>query len=304
MSLFEKATKTPRRLKMYIYGAVGSGKSFTSLHFPSPAVVDTEQGTNHYGKLFDFDVKYSSKLSDLNEIVDGLLLDSQGYKTLVIDPFTNIWDRMINDLQTYLRKKKDDAAYMIQGLDYRMLKSQLKNLVSKFNDLDMNIVVTARSKALYSQDEGDFMKQVGTIADGPKDLPGMFDVVLEIVVDPKTGERTAHVDKDRTNTLPRVFDFSYEKLSGFFGMEDLEREPVLIDRDKKNLSGRSVEITHKTKKMYTAGVTSKQLDMIEKGVKGKNTDSMMETLSNDFGVASFLDLREDEAALFITEITK
>jgi hypothetical protein len=304
MSLFEKATKNPRRLKMYIYGETGTGKTVTALHFPQPAVIDTEHGTFHYGKFFDFDVIYTTNFREVDKIVDSLLEDTQGYKTLVIDPFSNIWDRMVDDHQTFLRKKKGIPSYEITGLDYRPLKNQIKRFVGKLNDLDMNIVMTARSKDIYSNEPGEFMKKIGTAPDGPKDLPTMFDVVMEITVDRDTGARTAHVFKDRTNSLPISFEFSYAKLTELFGIEDLEREPIIFDRKLKNLSGRNTTIKHKGKEIQTAGIISEQLKRLEALMKKMDQTTVMEKLQGDFGVASFLDLRKDEAELFISDISK
>ena len=266
-------------------------------------MIDTERGTNHYGKIFDFDVSYTANFGDVDKAVDALLQDSMGYKTLVIDPFSNIWDRMIEAHQTFLRKKKGNPTYEITGLDYRPLKSALKKFVGKLNDLDMNVVMTAKSKTLYSNEAGDFMKAIGTVPDGHKDLPGMFDVVLEIIVDQATGKRTARVYKDRTNTLPREFDFSYEKMAEHFGIEDLEREPVSFDPAYKNLSGRNTLVSHNKEEIQTAGVDSDQLAKLEIIMSKEDQVSVMEKLQGDFGVASFLDLRNDEAALFIAEIT-
>jgi hypothetical protein len=303
-SLFEKATKNPRRLKMYIFGETGTGKTITALQFPKPAVIDTERGTIHYGKDIDFDVKYTSKFSEVDQIVDSLLENPQKYKTLVIDPFSNIYDKMIDDLQTYLRKKKGNPTYEITGLDYRPIKSQIRKFVSKLNDLDMNIVMTARSKDIYSNDSGEFMKKIGTAPDGHKDLPNMFDVVIEITINRDTDVRTAHVYKDRTNCLPPTFEFSYAKLVEYFGIEDLERDPIKFDTKYKNLSGRNVTINHEGKEIKTAGITSKQLTELAKIMKNANQEELMEKLQGDFGVASFLDLREDEAKLFIEELNQ
>ena len=47
--------------------------------------------------------------------------------------------------------------------------------------LDMNIIVTSQSKVLYSSEE--FMKVLGTTADGPKNFAHMFDVVIELKKD-------------------------------------------------------------------------------------------------------------------------
>jgi len=264
MSKFEKATKSPRRLKMYVYGETGTGKTVTALQFPNPAVIDTERGTLHYGKVFDFDTLYTSSFKEINEAVNELLEDSGKYKTLVIDPFSNVWDRMIEDLQTYLRKKKGNPKYEITGLDYRPLKSQVKSFINKLNSLDLNIVLTARSKDVYTNDSSEFMKKIGTEPEGPKYLPNMFDVVMEITKDKDSDIRTAHVDKDRTNTLPRTFEFTYEKLTKYFGIEDLERDSVSFSSEFHNLSGRHTKIMHKGSEKMSAGVQAKQLEIIEK----------------------------------------
>jgi RecA-family ATPase len=44
MSLFKKPTKEDKRLKMLLFGDSGTGKTVTSLYFPSPAVADMEHG--------------------------------------------------------------------------------------------------------------------------------------------------------------------------------------------------------------------------------------------------------------------
>jgi len=304
MSLFEKATKNARRLKMLIYGDTGTGKTVTALHFPNPAVVDTEGGTEHYGKIFDFDVNYSADMGKIENLVDELLKDSRGYKSLVIDPWSNIYDRMISDRQLYLRKKKGIATYEITGLDYAPLKGTLKRFLGKLKDLDMNIIMTTGVKPIYA--EGEFMKQIGTQADAHKEIPKMFDVVIELTLDRETGIRTAHVDKDRTNTLEAEFEFSYEALTKAFGIEDLERDAVTFNTESKlkNRSGRNTTIMHGKTEMMTAGITTKQLTALEKIMKNNDQEQIMQKLQGDCGVASFLDLREDEAELFINEINQ
>jgi hypothetical protein len=269
---------------------------------PNPAVIDTETGTTFYGKLFDFDVSHKQTYREVSEIVDALLEDPMGYKTLVIDPFSNVYDSMQEDLLRYLRKKKGDSAYQLSGLDYRPLKGQMKSLISRLNDIDMNVVITARSKGVFSNEPGDFMKLIGTAPEGPPILEHMMDVVIELTTIIDTDKRVAHVVKDRTNTLPKTFDFSYEALTGYFGIKDLEREPVKFDAALKNRSGRNLAIELKGKEIYTAGATAEQLLTIESIVKAGDQDAILSKLENDYGVASFLDLRSDEAAMLIADL--
>ena len=166
-SFFEKATNVPGRLKMYIYGETGTGKTITALQFPKPAVIDTEKGTVHYAdKIGAFDVTYTNSFMKVAEIVDSLLQDPQGYKTLVIDPFSNVYDDLINQVESHQRKKRGKPDYELKGLDYRPIKNQTKILALNMVDLDMNIVMTARSKALYDNTPGEFMKMIGTGPEG------------------------------------------------------------------------------------------------------------------------------------------
>ena len=149
MSLFKKAQPSAQRLKMLIYGEAGTGKTVTSLHFPNPAVVDTEKGTEYYGAMFDFHKIESFNPDKVSEALDELLEDPQGFKTLVIDPFTVLYDGIIDKHVSRMRKKTGNPDYTLQPLDYKHIKSDVKMLVSKLLALDLNIIVTARSK-LYT----------------------------------------------------------------------------------------------------------------------------------------------------------
>lgn len=304
--LFKKATANPRRLKMYIYGETGTGKTITSLHFPNPAVIDTEGGTEHYGKFFDFDRKKTSDFYEIFDLASNLLEDPREYKTLVIDPFSNVWDKLVNDYEKYLRKKKGDPHYLITGLDYRPLKSNIKRLVHALNDLDMNVVLTARSKAEYSNTGDDFMKQVGTKPDGPNGMEYMFDVVIELYIENEGEEnerRMAVVHKDRTNTLRKRFEFDYKTLSEQFGIEDLEREAVSFDQEKKNRSGRNHTIELDGKEIQTAGITADQLTELKILIRNMPQEQIKQKLHIEWGVESLFDLRPDEAEMLISDLT-
>ncbi|MBT7929339.1 AAA family ATPase, partial [Candidatus Peregrinibacteria bacterium] len=210
MSLFKKASKKARRLKMYIYGESGSGKTVTSLHFPSPAMIDAEKGTDFYGELFDFERIQTNDPDEINAALDELLKDPGDVKTLILDPFTAVYEAMQDAQLRRMRVKNNNKNYTLQPVDFKLLKSNVKGLIQKLLALDLNIICTARARVEYSQEPGEFMKPVGLKPDGPKDLPYMFDVVLELKETPD-GKRLASTIKDRTNTLPNSFEFSYEQ---------------------------------------------------------------------------------------------
>lgn len=306
MGLFTPATPDARRLKMLIYGASGSGKTVTSLHMPGVVIIDMDGGSDWYMNHFKFDRLRTNDVDKVFAAVDELIKEPGNYKTLVIDSITKFWELLQEKHLKKLRVKKGKADYTFQPLDYKAIKSDLKSFINKLLALDMNIVVTAQSKTLYSQDPGEFMKVIGTEADGPKEAPYLFDVVLELTA---TGEdtRSARVIKDRTNTLPKTpFDFTYQKLTECFGIKELEREPVKLRAEQalNQLTNRNTKIKIGGKDIFTAGVTAETLQKLVVAVKKLSESELRDKLNEDYSVQNILDLREDEARLLYDDLTK
>ena len=302
MSLFEKAPTKGRRLKMYIYGDTGTGKTITSLHFPNPAIIDTEKGSEHYGEHFKFFRLETSNPAKIHTALDELLKNPGKFKTLIIDSFSNVWDT-VQDLQlSRMKVKSGNPSYTIQPLDYRSMNAEIKSIVSKLLALDLNIIVTARSKVLYSTDKSEFMQVIGTQPDGPKNLPYMFDTVLELTKDEDKFIAITH--KDRTNSLPHEFEFSYKSFTDALGIEGLEREPVVFKQQEEfdQLAHRNTEVTYNGSVVKTAGITANTLDQLSKAVEILGQDEVMSTLKSDYLVGSFLDLKDDEALLLVKDL--
>ena len=299
---FKKAEKTASRLKLYVYGESGTGKTVTALSFPSPAVIDAERGTIFYGDKFDFDVKYTSNPTEVMTLIRELIIDPSGYKSLVIDPFTTIYEAILDQQTMFMRKKTGNKTYELKPLDYKAIKSQVRTIVQMLLALDMNIIVTARSKTLYESSDGNFMKVVGTQPDGPKNLPYLFDTVIELEKTAE-GKRLAHVEKDRSNKLPEVFEFSYEALVEYWGLEGFEREPVQFVAQKKldEMTGRHVEISLDGKPLMTAGITAPQIKTLQKLAKELGEEVFSGMLQTDYMISSVLDLKEDEADTLIKD---
>lgn len=302
MSLFKKAKVNSDRLKMYIYGQTGTGKTRTGLHFPSPAVVDPEKGTSLYGKDFDFYVLETSDPKKIMSAMDELLADPGDFKTFMIDPITLIYDQIQRNREEYLKAKTGNAMYELQPLDYKGVKTDLKIFTNKLLSLDMNIIVTARSKSLYAP--GKFMQEIGQQPDGPKDLPYLFDVVLQLYVDPATGTRMAKVDKDRTNKLPPVFPFTYDAFVEYIGIEALTRNAD-VSAQKANLdqrNERTTKITLDGETIFTAGVTADTLKELMTATDGADPDQLVEHLRDSFEVESLLDLTERSAKTLLASL--
>jgi hypothetical protein len=193
--------------------------------------------------------------------------------------------------------------YEIQPKDYKHFKSETQMLVRKLLALDMNIIVTEGLKVEY--DQAEFMKPIGTKPDGPKKLPHMFDIVLELYVT-KEGNRMARIKKDRTNRLPKDkdFPFTYKILTNAIGIEGLERAPVVItQREALNeMRERTVKAVLNDNELVTAGITSEQLSELSELAAQCDSQILSVKLVEDYSIESMLDLRKDEADLFIKDL--
>jgi DNA-binding ferritin-like protein (Dps family) len=309
MSLLSNAEPISTRLKMYVYGPTGVGKTVTALHFPSPAVIDAERGTEHYGKFFKFKRIFTANPDTIIAVIDELLqnpvVDGETIKTLVVDPISVVYDTLVSNYESKMKVKTGNASYQLKPLDYKYIKSEVRRLGLKLLSLDMNVIVTAKEKIQYSSDPSEFMKVEGTSPEGPKDFPYLFDVVLRLS---KTtdGKFWANVEKDRTNNLPPEFEYSYETFTKYLGIEGLEREPVVFNQQRNLIqrNNRTVKTIFNGKEIMTAGITGDNLEKIQNLVKDYGADKLTAKLKEDYLVDSALDLKNDEAELFISDINQ
>lgn len=117
-NLFTLATSDERRLKMYIFGPQGTGKTVTSLHFPTPAVIDFDGGTDWYANDFKFFKLRTTDVDKAFAAVDGLIQDPGEFRTLVIDSFTKFWQLLQEKHLKRLRVKKGNPQYVFQPLTH------------------------------------------------------------------------------------------------------------------------------------------------------------------------------------------
>jgi hypothetical protein len=227
-SPFQKARSLEKRLKLFLWGDSGVGKTTLSLQFPKPVVIDLEGGADLYGETFDFDVLRASTADEVMEAVEWLLTRPHAYRTLVIDPITVYWDALQKKWSdVFLRRNKGSKGYKfefydLQPRDWMTVKAEFKDLIRKLIALDMNVIVTARQKVQYA--DGAFMKAIGETFDGEKSLPYLFDTIVRLYRDEK-GRFLGECLKDRSNKLPAgAFEVSYARFEELFGKKALARK--------------------------------------------------------------------------------
>jgi len=260
-------------------------------------------GTDWYTDKFKFERLKTMDIDQVHQAVEDLIKDPNGYKTLVIDSMTKYWELLQEKHLKRLRVKRGSPSYVLQPTDYKTIKNDLKSFINKLLALDLNIVATAQSKKIYANDASEFMKVVGTEPDSSKDAPYLFDVLLELNFGPND-TRIAKVLKDRTNTLPKEFEYSYQELVKYFGLKELEREPVKLRAEQvlTQLSGRRSKIRFNNKEIMTAGVTADTLKDLIEATKSIKENELRDKLNEEYSVQSLLDLREDEAKMLLVDL--
>jgi len=238
-SPFQKARSLDKRLKLFLWGDSGVGKTTLALKFPKPVVIDLEGGTDLYGESFEFDILRASTADEVMEAVQWLLTHRHSYRTLVIDPITVYWDALQKKWSdVFLRRNKGSKGYKfefydLQPRDWMTVKAEFKDLIRKLIALDMNVIVTARQKVQYA--DGAFMKAIGETFDGEKSLPYLFDTIVRLYRDEK-GRFLGECLKDRSNKLPTgEFECSFARFEELFGKKTLTRKarPVAFATDEQ-----------------------------------------------------------------------
>ena len=228
---FIKAVGGQTRLKVLVFGDMGTWKTRMGLHLPSPTVIDMEHGTDIYANEFDFYVKHTIDPDECMGAVNWLLNNKHDYRTFIHDSITIYWAALQDKFSSIFAHRNRGKAgdkieyYDIQPSDWKVIKAEFKRYLRKILKLDMNVWVTAHQKKLYA--DGDFMKVIGDTFDGEKGLGYMFDIVLQSFT--KGGEPYAKALKDRTFKLPKGdFEFKYEVIAKCFGEDSLNRKAEYI----------------------------------------------------------------------------
>ncbi len=245
---FQKASTLEKRLKLFLWGDSGVGKTTLALQFPKPVVIDMEGGTDLYGDAFDFEVLRATTADEVMEAVDWLLQNRHEHRTLVIDPITIYWDALQKKWSDiFLKRNKGSKGYRyefydLQPRDWMTVKAEFKELIRKLIALDMNVIVTARQKVQYA--DGAFMKAIGETFDGEKSLPYLFDTIVRLWRDPQ-GRFMGTCLKDRSNKLPKEdFAAAYAVFESVFGKQALARKAkplVLATEEQKQAIAAHIE---------------------------------------------------------------
>ena len=196
---FKKATKSQSKLRAAIFGASGSGKTYTSLKIAKGfqnviqsqiAVIDTERGSaSKYADKFDFDVMELEKKNITNYIDAIKEAQKAQYKILVIDSLSHAWQELLEEIDHIAQTKFKGNTWSAwsQGTPKQ------RSLIDAILNFDGHIIASMRAKTEWETNENKKLIRVGTSPEQGKGIEYEFDFLIEITTD-----HIATIIKDRS----------------------------------------------------------------------------------------------------------
>lgn len=222
-----------KRLKLFLFGEAGVGKTLAALQFPNAYIIDTEKGTDFYAEAINKSgsvVFQSLNPDDIKEEVRQLLTTKHPYKTLIIDPITQVYnatqEKWTRIFEKYSKNEKEGEVQDFGMRYWAKVKSDFKALQRLTLQLDMNVIATSHQKDVY----GTGFNKIGVTFDSMRGDDYFYDLVFRI--SKKGGERIAETIKERAeigkNKFPAEFVWSYDNFCKFYGKSIIEKESTPV----------------------------------------------------------------------------
>lgn len=224
-----KAAK-PSKPKILIFGKPGVGKTWTSLDFPSVYYIDTEGGADlgHYTDKLEkaggvyFGIEQGSlDFNNVLEQVQALATEDHGYKTLVIDSITKIFNLDIVKEGERLEEAKKKNEF---GIDRKPALAKMRKLIGWLQRLDMNVILIAHEKPLWGINSNGERVEIGVTFDAWEKLEYELHLCLNIIN--AGGNRLAKVRKTRLIGFPdaTILPWSYKDFAEKHGKDVMEQK--------------------------------------------------------------------------------
>ena len=209
-----------KRLKMFVFGAAGVGKTTACIQFPQSYIIDAERGAENYDRLINAGTSHVLQTTDEHDVIaemKTLLSERHPFRTLVIDPITPLYDDLLEKCAASVGTE--------WGRHYGEANRHMKRMANLVMALDMNVIITAHAKVEYGENQ----TKLGNTFDGWKRLDYWFDLVIEL--QRRGQQRIGRVVKTRIESFPdgQIFDWSYEAIRDRYGASIIERQAEAVE---------------------------------------------------------------------------
>lgn len=259
----------PSKPKIIVSGKPGVGKTWWALEFPNVYYIDTEGGADLH--------QYQKRLSEANGMYFGLEQGSRnfetvieeiitlatvkhGYKTLVIDSFSKLFNTQVATTEEKMREKKIEPSF---GSEKKEATRLYRKLLYWLDKLDMNVILICHEKEKWGG-TGTNRSVEGYTYDAPEKLE--YELHLHLRVTKRADKREGVVMKTRLIGFPEgeKIEWHYNDFADRYGRSIIERESapfVPVTQDNYNtlmslLEQLTVTDEHKEKMLSKAGAES------------------------------------------------
>lgn len=248
-----------KQLKILITGPRGQYKTRSILHMcdvpedqsPILSIIDTENGTDHYGNQFRFRRFRSSDPDEIADYVEDKSKKPQGVEVLSMDSHTLYFDAVKSKYaDLYLKRMPTSSGhkkefYVFQPNDHAPYQKEIYDLLRDFIKSPFHFVWTCHSANKWSG-----MKVIGEKPDGVKGLEHWFDTVIHIY-EKSNGAFIAKVEKDRTGMLPEKKTFPWRSQDDAFALfapfRDLIQGAIVAEKTAETVTPTPTTITPEEK---------------------------------------------------------
>jgi hypothetical protein len=223
-----------KRLKLFLFGPAGVGKTYAAIQFPNAYVIDTEKGTDFYADTISKQgsvVLQTNNPDEVREELKALLTEKHNFKTLIIDPMTQLYaatqEKWTRTFEKHAKSEKDKDVQDFGMRYWNKVKTDFKSIQRLILALDMNVIITSHQKDVYDS----AFNKIGVSFDSMKGDDYIFDLIFRL--ENSKGKREAITIKERAdigkNRFPDRFDWSYDNFLKFYGAEIIEKKSTPIE---------------------------------------------------------------------------
>lgn len=200
MSRISKPEVQSTYLKVLIYSEPGVGKTTFAGTAPKPLIIDVERGARVLQGKNDIDVLEYVSIEQVEKLIDYAVAGNAAfdkYETFVFDSLSELQRRDIDAQLIKSSKTVGAPVYKATWDHYGESTQRLRSLMSRFRDLNKNIIVTAQARADKEEATGIMQMRPDLTPKLSSTITGLFDVVGYYRIDSK-GERILQVQPSKT----------------------------------------------------------------------------------------------------------